>query len=64
MNAKGQEGGNEERKELGEYMKVSYKASLIASPQCGLHFRYTEFIGHYLLTAISFCSAQRIHAVL
>lgn len=48
MNAKGQEGGNEERKELGQYMEVLYKGNLIASPQCGLHFRNTEFIGHCL----------------
>lgn len=41
MNAKGQEGGNAEGKESGEYMKVSYKGSLIASPQCGLQFQAT-----------------------
>lgn len=48
MNGKGQEGGNEERKELGQYMKVSYKGSLIASSQCELHFRNSQFIGHCL----------------
>lgn len=62
MNAKGQEGGNEDRKELGEYMRVSYKGSLIASPQCGLHFR-KHGVYRTLLIATSFCCAQRIHLI-
>lgn len=56
MNAKGQEGGNAGGKELGEYMKVSYKGSLIALLQHGLHFREH---GVYR-PVISFCLAQGI----
>lgn len=63
MNAKGQEGGNAEGKESGEYMKASYKGSLIASPQCGLRFRQRGFY-RPLLTAIGFCCAQKTHLIL
>ena len=52
MNAKGQEGGHAEGKELEEYMKVSYPGSLIASRSVGCISGNIEFIGHYLQLSV------------
>lgn len=61
MNAKGQEGGNAEREESGEYTKVSYKGSLDAWHSVGCISGNTEFIGHYYSCQFLSCSQNLLN---